>query len=139
MLRRESGTRLSLRETVNGTTPGDRALFVLLLIISFSGIVFIKDVLPQSRDVTVEVEGRLTYRYPLDVDRKVQVEGPSGHLTLEIRDKRVRATDASCPNRLCEHQGWMDRGVIICLPSRITVTVGGPGESNDRKVDAITG
>jgi hypothetical protein len=130
---------LSLRETVNGTTPGDRVLFILLLIISFCGIVFIKDVLPQSRDVTVEVEGRLTHRYALDVDRKVRVESPFGHLTLEIKDRKVRATDVSCPNRLCELQGWMDRGVIICLPSRITITVGGQGEPDDRKVDAVTG
>jgi len=130
---------LSLGKTVNGTTPGDRVLFILLLIISFSGMVFIKEVLPQSKDVTIEVEGKLTYRYPLDTDRRVQVESPCGHLTLEIKDKKARVTGASCPNRLCELQGWISRGVIICLPSRIIITVGGPEESKDREVDAITG
>ena len=130
---------MSLRETISGTTSGDRIIFILLLLASFTGIIFMKEVLPQSRDVTIEVEGKLTHRYPLDTDRRVQVGSPYGHLTLEIKDKKARVAGASCPNRLCELQGWVSRGVIICLPARITVTVGGPEETRDRKVDAITG
>ncbi|MCL4475623.1 MAG: NusG domain II-containing protein [Nitrospirae bacterium] len=130
---------MSLKETVNGTTLGDRILFILLLIVSFIGIFFMKEVLPQPRDVTIEVEGKLTHRYPLDTDRRVEVGSPFGHLTLEIKDRKARVTGASCPNKLCELQGWISRGVIICLPGRITVTVGGSEEPKDRKVDAITG
>ncbi len=130
---------MNLKETVNGTTLGDRILFILLLIVSFIGIFFMKEVLPQPRDVTIEVEGKLTHRYPLDTDRRVEVGSPFGHLTLEIKDRKARVTGASCPNKLCELQGWISRGVIICLPGRITVTVGGPEEPKDRKVDAITG
>ncbi len=130
---------MSLRETLNGTTPGDRILFILLLFVSFVGIVFMKEVLPQAREVTIEVEGKLAYRYPLDADRQVEVEGPFGHLTVEIKDGKVRVTGASCPNKLCELQGWVATGAIICLPARISVTVGGLEKPEDRKVDAITG
>ncbi len=130
---------MSLRKTVNGTTIADRILFILLLVVSFTGILFMKEVLPQPGDVTVEVEGKLTHRYPLDADRRVQIESSFGHLTLEIKDKKARVTGASCPNKLCELQGWVSSGVIICLPSRITVTVGRLKESGDRKVDAVTG
>lgn len=130
---------MSLRETVNGTTPGDRILLILLFLVSFIGIVFMKDVLPQQRDVTIEVQGKLTHRYSLDIDRKVQVGSPFGHLTLEIKDKKARVTGATCPNKLCELQGWISRGVIICMPARIAITVGGPEETKDRKIDAITG
>jgi hypothetical protein len=130
---------LSLREAVSGTTPADRILFIFLLVVSFTGIVFMKDVLPQQNDVTIEVEGKLTHRYPLDTDRSVEVRSPYGHLTLEIKDRKARVTGASCPNRLCELQGWTGRGVIICLPARIAITVGGSGEAKDKKVDAITG
>ncbi len=130
---------MNLKETVNGTTLGDRLLFILLLLVSFTGIIFIKDVLPQSRDVTIEAEGKLTHRYPLDTDRRVEVGSPRGRFTVEIKDRKVRVTEASCPNKLCELQGWISRGVIICLPAGITVTVGGTEEQKDRKVDAITG
>jgi hypothetical protein len=130
---------LSLREPLNGTTPGDRILFILLLFVSFIGIVFMKDVLPRSREVTIEVEGNPAYRYPLDTDRRVEVGTPFGHLTVEIRGGKTRVTNASCPNKLCELQGWVSTGVIICLPARVSVVVGGPEKPEDRDVDAITG
>ena len=104
-----------------------------------TGIVFIKEVLPRSGEVTIEVDGKTAYRYPLDTDRAVEVRSSSGRLTVEIRNKKVRVINASCPNRLCEVQGWVDTGTIICLPGRICVTIGGPGGPKDRKVDAITG
>ncbi len=133
------GGRLSLRETINGTTLADRVLLVFLLLVSFLGIFFIKDVLPKGRDVVIEVEGRVEYKYPIDSDKVIRVKSSYGQLAVEIKDHRVRVVDASCPNKLCEHQGWITRGAIICLPSSISVLVGNPEKSNDRSVDATTG
>ncbi len=130
---------MSLRETINGTTPGDRILLLLLLCASIAGIFFIKEVLPRSQWVIIEVEGKATYRYPLQSDRKVNVEGASGRLTVEIRNGKVRVVNPTCPNRLCERQGWIIRGVILCLPARIYIIVGEPGRPEDRKVDAVSG
>lgn len=130
---------MSLRETINGTTIGDRILLMFLLLISLIGIVFIKEVLPKTRDVTIEVEGKVAHRYSLDADRLIKVEGPHGRLSVEIKDKKVRVIAASCQNKLCERQGWITDGVIICLPGRISVIVGSPDKSRDRTVDAITG
>ncbi len=130
---------MSLKETINGTTLADRALLVFLLFVSFLGIFFIKDVLPKGRDVVIEVEGKVEYKYPIDSDRVVKVKSAHGQLTVEIRNHMVRVVDASCPNRLCEHQGWITRGAIVCLPGRISVLVGSPGKQNNRAVDATTG
>lgn len=129
---------MSLKETISATTAGDRILFVLLLILSFLGIFFIREVIPGTEGVTIEVEGKVKYKYPLEDDRSIRVEGSRGHLTVEIKDGRVRVTDASCPNRLCEYQGWVTNGVIVCLPNRITITVGGH-KSKEKSVDAVTG
>jgi hypothetical protein len=130
---------LSLRQTINSTTPGDRILLIFLLLASFAGIVFIKDILPNSGGVIIEVQGKPTHRYLLDQDRTVRVESPYGHLSVEIREKKVRVIHASCQNKLCERQGWVSRGVIICLPARISVSVGGPEKSGHKGIDATTG
>lgn len=130
---------MSLRKTINSTTPGDRLLLIFLLLASCAGIIFIKDVLPNSGGVIVEVQGKPTHRYMLDQDRTVRVESPYGHLTVEIRGKKVRVIHASCQNKLCERQGWISHGVIICLPARISVGVGGPEKSGDKGIDATTG
>ena len=130
---------MSLRQTINSTTPADRILLVFLLLASLGGIIFIKDVLPSSGGVSIEVQGKTTHRYLLDQDRTVRVESPYGHLTVEIRGRKARVIQASCLNKLCEHQGWITRGVIICLPARISVSVGRPEKSGDKEIDATTG
>ena len=130
---------MSLRQTINTTTLGDRLLLIFLLIASFAGIVFIRDVLPNPGGVIIEVEGKTTHRYLLEQDRTVRVESPYGHLTVEIRDKKVRVIQASCQNKLCEHQGWITSGAIICLPARISVSVGAPDKPGGGRTDAITG
>jgi hypothetical protein len=130
---------LSLRHTVNSTTPGDRLLLLFLILASCAGIVFFRDILPDPGGVKIEIRGRTTHRYPLDQDRTVRVESPHGRLTVEIRDKRARVIQSSCQNKLCEHQGWVSRGVIICLPARISVTVGSPDKPGDKRIDATTG
>lgn len=117
---------------------GDRIIFIVLITVSLLGITFIKDVLPDAKDVIIEIEGHTKYRYPIDIDRSVNVQSSRGSLTVEIKDKKARVIDASCPNKLCERQGWISRGAIICIPNRISVIVGGSGKKN-RKIDAITG
>jgi len=130
---------LSFRETVKATTFGDRALIVALVILSFAGIFAVKEALSHASEVSIDVGGRVMFRYPLDVDRSVKVEGDHGSLTVEIKDRQVRVTEASCPNKICERQGWITRGAIICLPNRISVIVGGPEKNDGRRLDAVTG
>jgi len=114
-------------------------LLIFLLLASCAGIVFIKNVLPHSGGVIIEVQGKVTHRYVLGQDRTVRVESPYGHLTVEIKGKKVRVIQASCQNKLCEHQGWVSYGVIICLPARISVSVGGPERPGDKRIDATSG
>ncbi len=130
---------MSLRETINGTTAGDRVLFIFLFLASFIGIFFIKEVLPRGNEVLIEVEGKVAYKYPLDSDRTVKVESRYGRLTVEIRKGEVRVVDASCPNKLCERQGWVSSGAIVCLPNRISVLVGSQEKPKDGAVDATAG
>jgi hypothetical protein len=130
---------LSLRDLVRSTTVADRILLIFLLFISLFSLLFTKEVLSRSKEVSIEVDGEVRYIYPLDTDRKVYVAGSHGHLTVEIKDRRVRVTDSSCPNKLCQRQGWVTAGAIICIPARISVTVGGSGKSKGVTPDAITG
>jgi hypothetical protein len=128
---------LSLRKLLSRTTSADRVLFLLLLLLSLSGILFVKEVLPVGRTVHIEVDGRPSYILPLDKDRTVTVEGPLGKTWIEIKDRRVRVTDSPCRNKLCIQQGWVRSGTIICLPNRVVVTVGDHDKSTT--VDATTG
>lgn len=134
---------MSLRETINSTSLADRIIFVILLLASLTGIVFIREVLPEATDVRVDVGNKIKYRYPLYNNRLIKIESSinntGGHLTLEIKDRKVRVIHASCANKLCERQGWIKAGAIVCLPNRISIIVGGYGELKNGKIDAISG
>jgi len=129
---------LSFRKILLNTTGADRILFMLLLSVSLAGIFFIKDIMPQSRSVLVEVNGKPVYILPIDKNRIVSVKGPEGNTTIEIKDRKVRISDSPCSNKLCIKQGWITGGSIVCLPNRVVVTVGNKDRQKDGP-DAITG
>lgn len=137
---------MNLRGILNSTTIADRILLTILILLSSSGIVFIKEVLPEGNKVLIEVEGRPVYVLSIEKDRTVSVEGPEGKTIIEIKDHKVRITESACPNKLCIKQGWIKHGAIVCLPNRVVVTVGNHKGGSQRgiespfdAVDAITG
>ncbi len=129
-----------------GTTAADKLLLIALVIISASGFIFIKKAFPQGTDVLIEVNGKQEYKLPLNSDTTVSVKGPAGETVVQIKDKRVCIRESSCPNRICIHSGWIDRGAIICLPNKVVVSIGSTAgtdpqreDKQNKTIDAITG
>lgn len=56
---------------------------------------------------------------------------------FEVKDGKIRLTNASCPDKLCEKTGFIGSAgqSIICVPNRITVSV----SSADDSVDVTVG
>ncbi len=125
-----------LKETFKEITIYDWALFVVLILLSLSGLFLVKGLALSGNTASIEVNGKLLYRLSLDEDRTVEVNGPVGVTRVEVKQGKVRIVDSPCPNKLCVRQGWIERGAIICLPNRVVVTIGGGGM---RGVDAISG
>jgi hypothetical protein len=130
---------LNLKGPLKSTTVADKILLSVLLLLSFSGIIFVKEVLSKGRTVLIEVDSRPVYVLPVDKDKTVSVEGPMGKTVVEIRNHRVRITESPCHNKLCIKQGWIESGSIICLPNRVVVIIGNHEDESDKIVDAITG
>jgi hypothetical protein len=128
-----------LKTIIKNTTLADRLLFLLLITASLAGIFISREAAPKGHDVVITVDGRLRYTFPLDTHKIVRIPGPFGDTVVEVDAGRVRVKEAHCPNRICEKQGWITRGAIVCLPNRIVITVGGESESLPKGVDAVTG
>ena len=128
--------RSRLKDLRNKITPADMFIFILLLTISISGFVFIKEVMPKGTGVTIEVDGKQAYTLPLHENSITDVQGAHGITIVEILDGKVRIKDSDCPGKLCVKQGWIDRGAIVCLPNRVIVRLNNGGDST--KLDAVT-
>jgi hypothetical protein len=129
---------LSLKELINNATVADRILFLILIVLSFSGIIFLKEALPQKKVVHIEAGGKPVYILPIENNRIISVDGPEGKTFIEIKNHMVRVTASPCPNKLCVQQGWIKNGVIICIPNKVIVTID-TIDKGTRAFDATTG
>ena len=128
-----------MKETIKNTTLADRLLFFFLISLSIAGIFVSRDALSQGSDVIIEKDGKPAYTLPLSVDRLVSVDGPYGNTVIEIQGKKVRVKEAHCRNQICVREGWISRGVIVCLPNKLVIIVGGNNKYQKQGIDAITG
>ncbi|RMG68971.1 MAG: NusG domain II-containing protein [Nitrospirae bacterium] len=127
---------MRLLALLKDTRPLDWLILVLLIVIAASSLLYAKGLSSRMDDtVVVELNGKVVYRLSLRRDAKLMVKGPLGNTRIVISDGRVRVTDSPCPEKICVRQGWVKRGVIVCVPNRVVVTVG----TQHRTVDAITG
>lgn len=89
-------------------------------------------------NVNVYVDGKLAGEYPLSGDREVDIMGYGGGSNrLIIKDGSAFIDEASCPDKLCIHQGRINREgeELVCLPNRVVVRITGKDGS---EYDALT-
>lgn len=74
----------------------------------------------------VSVDGQTVASLDLHSDQEFTVESPDGGSNhLVIRDGEIWVTEATCPDKVCIHQGKIshDGEVIVCLPNRMIVQI----------------
>jgi len=128
-----------LKETIKNTTLADRILFFFLIFLSIAGIFVSREALSQGSDVIVEVDGKPAYTLPLNVNKLLSVGGPYGPTLVEIEKGKVRIRESHCRNQICVREGWISRGVIVCLPNKLVIIVAGSSKYQKQGIDAITG
>jgi len=108
-------------------TTGDKALVILLVILAAVSSFFVmkERFLPGTGTaVTVKLGKKTCGRYPLHIDRVINMEG---RLKIEIKNGRVRVAESSCPAQICVSRGWISRPgqVICCVPNSLLVRITG--------------
>ena len=63
--------------------------------------------------------------YSINKNQEFEVEGRIGKVVIEIKDKKVRVKESSCPNQVCVKTGWIKRSgeIIVCAPNELTVRI----------------
>lgn len=128
-----------MKEAIKNTTLADRLLFLLLVSVSIAGIFISRDALSHGSDVLIELDGKPAYTLPLYANKLLSVDGPYGITLIEIQGGKVRVKEAHCRNQICVREGWISKGVIVCLPNKLVIIVGGSKKDKQQGIDAITG
>ncbi|MCD6081434.1 NusG domain II-containing protein [candidate division WOR-3 bacterium] len=114
--------------------PADYVLVVILLAVSLY-LFANQRATYQPRYGVIYLNGKPYYRFYLNKNQIIKVDGPLGSSYVEVKDGRVRMLQSPCPLKLCMKQGWVDKpgSVIICVPNRIVIELKGKP-----RVDAVT-
>lgn len=81
--------------------------------------------------VEVSVDGVVVEQLDLSKDGEFVINGHNGGTnTLVIKDGQACIADATCPDKVCIHQGMINRSgeMIICLPNLMIAKIVGEEE-----------
>ncbi|HHY16315.1 MAG TPA: NusG domain II-containing protein [Firmicutes bacterium] len=119
----------------NGRTKGDLILIVALVVFGLGALVYNHVVVPrrgQASRVIVEIEGEVVQELSLLRDTEgIRFNSGRGYNVVEIKDGRVRISEANCPDKLCVNTGWREHvgQVIVCLPHHFVIKIEGNADS----------
>ena len=116
----------------------DIILIASILVIALTALLFVELGKEDGARVIIAVEGQEIATYSLFDNGDYSLNG--GTNFLHIENGVAWLTDANCPDKLCVHQGKIDKTgeVITCLPNKLTVTVKGAIEGDDTVPDLIS-
>lgn len=79
-----------------------------------------------SSAVIISVDGKTVNTFPLDTDQEYLIRGiGDGTNRLVIKNREAWISEASCPDRICVHQGKISQEgeMIVCLPNRMIAKI----------------
>ena len=103
------------------------AIFILLLPLFFS-----------ESGATLAVSSEAgTERYPLSVDREIEIHSNGHTLTVQIRNGKACVLSGSCPDGVCLASGWIHQSgqTVVCAPAGVRLLI----EGGDGNVDFVAG
>lgn len=124
-------------------TKGDKALIILVILLSFVSMGYIKKqgLSNKQRYISVQVNGNEIKKIIFDkniIGKTIPIETEYGYNLLEIGDNEVRVIEASCPDKIDVKQGSISRigETIVCLPNKMMVEIKGV-DKNEIDFDGI--
>jgi hypothetical protein len=88
--------------------------------------------------VAVYEENRIIARYPLSEDRRFEIPGACGHVTVRVAGRHVDIPEATCPKGLCT----LSRPIaapgqqIVCVPNHVIVQI--ESSKDTERPDAVS-
>ena len=120
----ETGSRIM---KLSGKRDLILAAAILLIAAALFGFNYISHKKP-AVTAQITVDGKVVETLDLSRDTELTVTGANkGTNHLIVRDGEIWCSEASCPDKVCAHQGkkHVSSDTIVCLPKKMIVTITG--------------
>ena len=99
---------------------------LILIIVATAFLLWIGIVIfaPKDNDCAViSVNSEIIAVLDIQKDGIYEFEGFYYPFTVEIKNSRVHLINASCPDKVCQHTGYISVGgqSIVCLPNKVII------------------
>lgn len=107
-----------------------------ILLIGILAFVIIQFTSKTANTAIIQVDNQTVGEYDLNENQIIPIKGTNGLVELEIFDGTCFVKNASCPDKLCIHQGPISHTneKIVCLPNKTVISIENDKES---KIDGV--
>ncbi|HID8370464.1 TPA: NusG domain II-containing protein [Clostridioides difficile] len=90
-------------------------------------------------NIKIYVDNKLYKTVSINAKEEFKIESRGGYNIVKIHDKGVEIVDASCPDKVCVHTGFINKPSqsIVCIPNRVSIKIN-TNEKNDNQEDIIS-
>ena len=91
--------------------------------------------------LVVQIDTQAPLQYPLNQNRRLELDGRIGKSILEIRPGKARFIHSACRNQFCVLHGWLSTpgDTTACLPNRISITLKSNTVNGTEAFDGLAG
>lgn len=75
--------------------------------------------------IEIYVDNKLYKTYSINANEEINIETDNGYNIVKIHDHGVEVTEASCPDEVCIHSGFITKASesIVCLPNKVNIKI----------------
>lgn len=96
---------------------------LLIVSVTFSINYFINT--KKGEKIEIYVDNKLYKTYDIDDEDEIKIESEKGYNLIKIHNHGVEITEASCPDKVCIHEGFIEKPSksIVCLPNKVHIKI----------------
>lgn len=115
-------------------------IFVVLIVIVFTFTINYFVNTKSVENIEIYVDNKLYKTYSIDDEEKFKIENEEGYNIIKIHDRGVEIIEASCPDKVCVHSGFVTKPSesIVCLPNKVHIKITTHNNNNDNEEDVIS-
>ena len=75
--------------------------------------------------IEIYMDNKLYKTYDINDKEEIKIKSKEGYNIVKIHDKGVEIIEASCPDKVCIHQGFITEASesIVCLPNKVHIKI----------------
>ena len=100
-------------------------IFIILIVIAVTfGINQLINAIDGEK-IEIYVDNKLYKTYDIDDEDEIKIESNEGYNVVKIHDHGVEIDEASCPDKVCVHEGFITKPSesIVCLPNKVHIKI----------------